>query len=414
MEFDSIVFLFRFLPVFLILYFAAPGRMKNAVLLQGGLFFCAWHSPIRLAVLPVSILVNYCLGRGIAAERGKRAAGVLLVLAFVLNIGAWLCFYELFVYTLQILSYLVEVYRGEVKAQKNLPDFAVYAAFFPVLPAGPVIDYHKIADSLHSRHTDIRRISDGARRFVIGLAKKVLLADQIGLLWAEVRAMDYADMSLMSAWLGISAFSLRLYFALSGYADMAIGLGEICGFSLPENFRYPYAARSVTDFGSGWFCSVGGWMRNLLIVWGIVALWYNMGWNALLCALWFAVLLALEKWFLRELLGVFPGVIGWLYTMVAVLVGWVLLEMGSAADISAYLRAMFDWTRINAADAQGMFLLREYGIQLTVGALAMLPVGAGLWKRLEENETGAGIAVWRFCNVVFPTALLLFCIAYIL
>lgn len=459
MEFDSIVFLFRFLPAFLILYFAAPGRMKNVVLLLGSLFFYAWGNPACVAVMVVSAVVNYGFGRWIAAGRSTRRARWLLGTAVVLNIGVgvlgafagelsllpgnltsvsfprttFVNQFGLSVYTFQILSYLIEVFHGEEKPQSNLLDFAVYTTLFPVLPAGPVVKYHEIADSLHSRRADICRISAGARRFVVGLAKKVLLAGQLGLLWAEIRAADYAQLSLMSAWLGIAAFALQLYFALSGYADMAVGLGGILGFSLPENFKYPYAACSVTDFCRRWFASLGRWlrdvvyiplggsrrgvvrmMRNLLISWAIAALWCGAGRNAFLWALWLVVLLILEKLFLKELLGLFPGVIGWLYTMIAVLAGWVLLELDSAADILSFLQAMFDWTRLNIADNQGMFLLKEYAVWLVAGFLAMLPVGANLRKLLEKIETGWGIALYRFCNAVFPMALLLLCIAYIL
>lgn len=459
MEFDSILFLFRFLPIFLILYFAAPGRMKNVVLLLGSLLFYAWGNSVCAAALLLSVAVNYGLGWGIAAKRGTRAAGRLLTFSVALNVGVLVFFtyvgdlfpllddmtsvsfpcatftnlFGLSVYTLQILSYLTEVYRGEAKPQKNLLDFAVYATLFPVLPAGPIVCYHETEDSLHSRRADIFRINGGMRRFVVGLAKKVLLADQFELLWQEIRTMDYAGMSLMSAWLGIAAFAMQLYFALSGYADMAIGLGRIMGFSLPENFEHPYAACSVTDFWRRWFCSFGRWlrdtvyiplggsrrgvvrmMRNLLIAWAITAIWCGAGWQALPWALWFVAWLILEKLFLKELLGLFPGVIGWFYTMIAVMAGWALLGLDSAADAISYLRAMFDWTRLNVADTQGMFLLREYGVWLVAGLAAMLPAGSYLWKRLEKSETGWGIALYRFCNVVFPTALLLLCIAYIL
>lgn len=454
MVFSSVLFLFRFLPIFMICYFLVPGRMKNVILFLGSLFFYAWGEPVYVLLMLFSTVVDYVNGRLIERCQGSRKAMLPLVASVVINL-AILCFFKyadfliqtvnllagtslpllelglpigISFYTFQTMSYTIDVYRGQAKVQKNLLDFGVYVTMFPQLIAGPIVKYREVEQRLHQRPVDLMAVSHGIKRFCFGLSKKVLLANNIGALWMEISGQNYQEMSMLTAWLGMLAFAFQIYFDFSGYSDMAIGLGEILGFYFPENFNYPYISASITEFWRRWHISLGSWFReyvyiplggnrkglprqlvNILIVWMLTGIWHGAGWNFLLWGLWFAALLVLEKLFLGKVLVWFPKVVGVLYTCVTVLIGWVLFALTTPAEISGYLRAMAGTGGF--LDANTFFLGREYLILLVVAAVASTPIPKRLAGRLEKSETGLCMAVFRLGEKVIPAVLLILCIA---
>lgn len=455
MVFSSVVFLFRFLPLFFILYFLVPGRGKNAVLFLGSLIFYAWGEPVYVLLMLFSTVADYIHGRLIERFRGRKPAKVFLVSSVLINLSV-LCFFKyadlliqtvngltgaalpllslplpigISFYTFQTMSYTIDVYRGEAKVQRNLLDFGVYVTMFPQLIAGPIVKYRSVEGELHNRKVDVTGISHGAKRFVTGLAKKVLLANNIGELWAEISAMNFGELSVLTSWLGVLAFAFQIYFDFSGYSDMAIGLGEIMGFHFPENFNYPYISGSVSEFWRRWHISLGSWFReyvyipmggnrkglprqllNILIVWMLTGIWHGAGWNFLLWGLWFAVLLVLEKLFLGKVLSWFSRGVGILYTGITVCLGWVLFALDTPREIGGYFSAMFG-AGGSLLDRQGLYLGGEYALLFLLATVAATPLPAKLAKGLEKSGTGWGIALYRLGEKVIPPLLLLLSIA---
>ncbi len=451
------MFLFRYLPIFFLIYFLVPGRGKNVILFLGSLIFYAWGEPVYVVLMLFSTVVDYVNGRLIGRFRGRAQAKFFLVFSVVINLFI-LCFFKyadfliqtinnltgaslpllnlplpigISFYTFQTMSYTIDVYRSKAKVQKSILDFGVYVTMFPQLIAGPIVKYSSVEENLHNRKTDMVGISRGVKRFVAGLAKKALLANTIGELWAVISAMEFESISVFTAWIGIFAFAFQIYFDFSGYSDMAIGLGEIMGFHFPENFNYPYIASSITEFWRRWHISLGSWFReyvyiplggnrkgvprqllNILIVWTLTGIWHGAGWNFLLWGLWFAFLLMLEKLFLGKVLSRLPKGIGILYNTAAVLFGWVLFALESPAEIGGYLWAMFRFGS-NLADSQGLYLFGEYFILFAIALIASTPLPGRIVGRLEKSETGWGIALYRLGEKVVPAILLLLCIAVI-
>ena len=458
MVFSSIVFLFRFLPLFLICYFAVPQRMKNFILLLGSLVFYAWGEPVYIVLMLFSTFSDYVHGRLIEKFHGLPVAKVLLGTSLLINLSM-LGFYKyadfliqtvngltgtsipllelplpigISFYTFQTMAYIIDVYRGEVKAQQNLLDFAVFVTMFPKLIAGPIVRYSQVEGALHNRPADPRQISYGAKRFVTGLAKKIILADNLGILWAEISAMNYGELSVLTAWMGIVAFAFQIYFDFSGYSDMAIGLGAVLGFRLPENFNYPYISVSVTEFWRRWHITLSTWFReyvyiplggnrkglavqlvNILVVWVLTGIWHRADWTFLLWGLWFALFLILEKLFLKKVLNRLPKVLGWLYTVTVVLVSWVLFSLDSLPVIEGYLGAMFGLGGGALWDMHGMFLGREYLILLAVAIVACLPLGKLIAEGMARSRNGLTMAIYRLGEKVIFPVLLLLSIAYL-
>lgn len=455
MVFSSTVFLFRFLPLFFVAYYLVPGRVKNFILFLGSLFFYAWGEPVYVLLMLFSTIVDYTHGRLLGRLRGKRAAGFILLSSVVINLSV-LCFFKyadfliqtvnLFTglsvpalnlplpigisfYTFQTMSYTIDVYRGETKVQKNLLDFGVFVTMFPQLIAGPIVKYRDVDCRLHDRRPGLPEICDGMKRFCVGMAKKVLIANNIGELWSLISGMDFREMSVMTAWLGIFAFAFQIYFDFSGYSDMAIGMGKMLGFSFPENFNYPYISASVTEFWRRWHISLGSWFReyvyiplggnrkglprqllNILVVWLLTGIWHGAGWNFLLWGLWFAIALVLEKAFLGKVLSWLPKGVGIIYTAFVVLAGWVLFALETPAGILNYFRAMFGMTGA-VMDREGLYLGREYLMLFAIAVLASLPLFGRLAGRLRKARTGISIALYSLGEKVLPAALLLLAIA---
>nr|WP_321152567.1 MBOAT family O-acyltransferase [uncultured Acetatifactor sp.] len=455
MVFSSVVFLFRFFPLFFLLYYLVPERMKNIVLFLGSLIFYAWGEPVYVVLMLFSTVVDYVHGQLLERLRGKRAARLVLLSSVVINLGL-LCFFKyadfliqsvngvlgtsfplfelglpigISFYTFQTMSYTIDVYRGQTKVQKNLLDFGVYVAMFPQLIAGPIVKYRDVEERLHNRRITLVDVSQGLQRFCVGLAKKVLLANNIGELWAFVGKMRFQEMSMLTAWLGIVAFGFQIYFDFSGYSDMAIGLGRMLGFVFPENFNYPYISASVTEFWRRWHISLGSWFReyvyfplggsrrgrprqllNILIVWMLTGIWHGAGWNFLLWGLWFAFALTLEKLFLGKLLSWLPKGIGIVYTLLVAVAGWVLFALETPAQIWGYVKAMTGMAQ-SLADRQGIYLGRQYLVLFLIGVIACTPLPKRIANYFRDSRTGFHMALYRFGEKFIPAAMLLLSIA---
>jgi alginate O-acetyltransferase complex protein AlgI len=435
--------------------------MKNLVLLLASLVFYAWGEPVYVLLMLFSTMVDYVHGRAIGffRRRGrKNAARCFLASSVTINLAILCLFkYSDFVirnlnalfhaqlplwnlplpigisfYTFQTMSYTIDVYRGQAKIQKNLLDFAVFVTMFPQLIAGPIVKYTDVQDDLGAHRATMEDISRGCKRFIIGLAKKVLIANNIGALWESVNGMDFGSLSVLAAWLGAVAFAFQIYFDFSGYSDMAIGLGACLGFRFPENFRYPYVSRSVTEFWRRWHITLSQWfrdnvyiplggnrkglakqIRNILLVWVLTGIWHGAGWNFLLWGLWFALFLILEKMGLGNVLERLPKILGRLYAAFVVLIGWVLFAVESREGILAYLWAMFGGNGVGLLDGNALYLLGEYAVLLTAALVISTPLFFRLCQSFRESRTGYGIAVYRFAEKVVPALLLLASIAYV-
>ena len=409
MVFSSLLFLTIFLPVTVGLYYLLPKKGKNVLLLVVSLMFYAWGEPSHSIVMLVTTLYIWGLGLWMAKARAAGQtvlARILLVVTLVLSLGTLVFFkYTGFLvetlpflqstalaelkpalpigisfYTFQALSYVIDVYRGDVKAQRSWTNFAMYISLFPQLIAGPIVRYSDVEDQLEDRPIRPERMAAGVRRFVLGLGKKVLLANQIGAIWESLSG----GTSMLGAWVGIVAFTLQIYFDFSAYSDMAIGLGKMFGFEFTENFRYPYQSTSITEFWRRWHMTLGTWFReyvyiplggnrrgkgrqllNLLIVWLLTGFWHGAAWQFVLWGLYYFVFLALEKMVLGKVLAKLPGLVQHLYALLVVVLGWVLF---ASADISAAgnLYKALAGIGVPLTDANALFRLAGAGVLLVI------------------------------------------------
>ena len=413
MLFSSIPFLYYFLPTVLILYFLAPKQLKNTVLLLSSLIFYGWGEPKLLLLMVFTILLFWLCGLGIgrAGERGRKfwltfctAVSLALLGLFkyadffissfnaLTGLGIPLLKIALPVgisfYTFQCLSYAIDVYRGAVPPQKNLVNFAAYVCLFPQLIAGPIVRYADVARELEDRTTTWVDVSEGLRRFLVGLGKKVILADNLALLVNLYR--ESTEPSVLFAWLYAVAFTLHIYFDFSGYSDMAIGLGRIFGFHFIENFNYPYLSKSVTEFWRRWHMSLGSWFRdyvyiplggnrvgkahwvfNILVVWMLTGLWHGAAWNFVLWGLLYAVCLLIEKWIpaLQKL----PAALRHGYTLLIVVLGFVLFNAESLSQAGSDLACLFGCGGLPLISAETAYYLRSFAPVLILASIGATP-----------------------------------------
>lgn len=453
MLFSSIVFLFTFLPIILILYYLVPRPMKNVILLFGSLLFYAWGEPVYIFLMILSILFNYICGLDIARNlKDPAAAKRSLIFTVAVNLCILGFFkYEGFVldslsavlpvdipyramalpigisfYTFQILSYIIDVYRGHVKVQTNLLDFALYVTMFPQLIAGPIVQYADVDRQLHVRKESWGKFGEGSMFFIRGLAKKVLLANTIGMVYTEVAALAPGKVSVLSAWIGCISYAFQIYFDFSGYSDMAIGLGKMFGFEFLKNFDYPYISQSITEFWRRWHISLGSWfreyvyiplggnrvpvikhLRNLLLVWFLTGLWHGAAWNFVAWGLYYGLILILEKYFLSRVLERLPAVIRHIYSLVLVLIGWVFFfspTLGGAVD---YIQLMFGVGANGLVDSEGLYLLTTNLLLLILLVIGSTPI---VHRAYERVMAGRGKIL---ANCVVYVAMFLLCIAYL-
>ncbi len=411
MVFSSITFLFCFLPVVLLLYYVCRSIVwKNVILLIASLLFYAWGEPVYVILMILSILFNYYAGREIEAAH-KKSSLVFAVIINLLILGYFKysgflvdtvnsIFGTSFVnkrfalpigisfYTFQAMSYLIDVYRGDSKGQKNVLTFAVYITMFPQLIAGPIVRYQDIENQLNGRTPDADDFREGIPMFVKGFFKKVVLANVIGSLHTQILAMGMSNISAMTAWLGALAYTLQIFNDFSGYSDMAIGLGRMLGFEFPKNFDRPYASGSVTEFWRRWHISLGTWFReyvyiplggnrkgvkrqiiNLLIVWALTGLWHGAAWNFVIWGLYYGILLIFEKFVYVHLQKRLPKFLNVVITFIVVIIGWVFFFSNNMTEAVSYLKAMFGQSGCNH-DGMGGFLLLN---NLVMIILAWIP-----------------------------------------
>ena len=447
MVFSTIIFLFRFLPITLALYYLAPAKLKNTVLFLCSLVFYCWGEVRFFPVMVALILINYLSGLAIEHFDAKPALRrFFLLVALVGSLGMLFYFkYANFVlrsanallgtafaeiqgigtlplgisfYTFQTLSYSIDVYRRDVKAERNIIDFGAYVVMFPQLIAGPIVKYRDVSDQLHvyKHRYNLKQIEEGMTLFTFGLAKKVLLADAVGALWTDIIGVadspsttfvGLANASTPLVWLGIIAYSLQLYFDFSGYSLMGIGMGKMLGFDFPANFNYPYISTSITEFWRRWHMSLGSWFRdylyiplggsrkgkarqllNILIVWLATGLWHGAAWTFVLWGLWFAVLLLLEKLALLPVLEK-HRVLGHVYTLFFVTLGFVLFDADSAAQAVSRISAMLGAGGLPLSSTQAVYYLKSYGPLLVLGILCATPLPKMIVAKLRKSKGAA-------------------------
>lgn len=427
MIFSSLIFLFMFLPAVLTLYYCSPRRIRNLLLFITSLFFYAWGEPVYILIMLISTLTDY--GFGLLLSRPKLSPlkrKWTVTFSIIVNLGLLSYFkYADFLiqninlllgtqfaetdlplpigisfYTFQSMSYIIDVYRGTAKVQRNWIDFGTYVALFPQLVAGPIVQYNTMAEQLRRRSETIEMFAEGVRRFITGLAKKVLLANNIGLLWHTISSSNPDSIPALTAWLGIIAFAFQIYFDFSGYSDMAIGLGLMFGFRFNENFNKPYLAESITDFWRRWHISLGSWfrdyvyiplggnrhgiiiqLRNILIVWLLTGFWHGANWNFIIWGLYFGILLIFEKWLGLKLLQRLPRWLRHLYALLLILIGWVLFAFDQLSLIARYLQAMAGVNHQSLWDNNTLYYAYTNAVLLVILIITCLPMREALGKQ---------------------------------
>lgn len=430
MLFSSITFLYYFLPCVLVLYFLAPEKLKNVVLLVSSLFFYGWGEPKLVVLMILTIIVGYILGLLTEKQPSKRKIYLILSIVYSLGTLSYFKYANFFVeninaatglsipmlkialsigisfYTFQILSYNIDVYRGEVPAQKNLLYLATYITMFPQLIAGPIVRYKNIKDQLESRIHSFDKAALGIRRFVFGLSKKVLLANSFGELCEVFR--ESGEKSILFYWMYAIAFSLQIYFDFSGYSDIAIGLGKVFGFDFMENFNYPYISKSITEFWRRWHISLGSWFKdyvyiplggsrvsqmrwfiNILIVWMLTGFWHGAAWNFIIWGLYFAILLVIEKLFLLDYLKR-TKIFSHAYVVFLVVVSFVIFNASSMGEAVQHIGGMFGVSfvteRIPLVSAEAVYYLKSYAVLLGAGIVGVTPVMKVFEEKIMDSK----------------------------
>ena len=445
MLFSSIPFLYYFLPAVLIVYFAVPKRIKNAVLLLSSLIFYGWGEPKYVILMIATIAAFYFCGLGIGRAKSRKTQKIWLTVSVVIGIALLTVFKyaDFFLqsfatvtglsipllklalpigisfYTFQCMSYVVDVYRGTAVPQKNIVTFGAYVALFPQLIAGPIVRYVDVARELENRETTMEDAMTGIRRFLIGLGKKILLANQLGLLTEVFRASN--EKSVLFHWLYAVAFMLHIYFDFSGYSDMAIGLGRIFGFHFIENFNYPYLSKSVTEFWRRWHMSLGSWFRdyvyiplggnrvgsgrwvfNIMVVWMLTGLWHGASWNFVLWGLLFAAVLLIEKWL--PVLQKLPAVLRHGYVLLIVMLSFVLFNAADLAQAVQDMAGLFGGLPLTTAES--LYYLRSYAVVFALSIVGATPLPKRIAARIPEKALA-------IVEPVVLIALLLTCTAYL-
>ena len=446
MVFSSLTFLFAYLPIVLAVYYLVPMRWRNLVLLLVSLFFYGWGEPVYILVMIFSILMNWIFGNFISRYRDsdRKKAKHFLVGCIVVNLAllGFFKYWDFFAsnlnhlglslpilrlslpigisfYTFQTMSYPIDLYRKQTDPQKSLVSFGAYVCMFPQLIAGPIVRYVDVAKQLDHRTLSRQSFYDGTRRFIVGLCKKVLLANNAGQVFETISQLPVCERSVLTAWLGIILYAFQIYFDFSGYSDMAIGLGKMLGFDFPENFNYPYISDSITEFWRRWHMTLSFWFRdyvyiplggnrhglkrqliNIMIVWLLTGFWHGASWNFVLWGVYYGVILIMEKLFLLKWLKKSPGWVRHVYTIFVFLIGWVLFAFTDLNAIGGYLSSLFFASGV-LADGRAWFYLRDNMVLLIVSTIACTPIAKTGWNILntEKGEvlmpvlTVAGLAV---------------------
>ena len=455
MVFSSLIFLFIFLPITLLVYYLVPRKFKNLALLIFSLIFYAWGEPVYIVIMLFSTVFDYTNGILISKYReDKNKARIILILSMVINLGilAFFKYYGFFIeningifnlsltaktlplpvgisfYTFQTMSYTIDVYLNKVPVQKNIISFGAYVTMFPQLVAGPIVKYGEVAKQIDKRVETLDKFGEGAELFIVGLGKKVLLANNIGFLWTTIKAMPISDITVIGAWLGIIAFTFQIYFDFSGYSDMAIGLGKMLGFDFMQNFNYPYVSKSITEFWRRWHISLGSWfreyvyiplggnrvstakhLRNLFVVWFLTGLWHGASWNFIVWGLYFGVILVIEKNFLLKWLEKAPKFIANIYTMILVIIGWVFFDVETLKGALDYIKVMFGFGNNPMIDSMTMYYLEANIGLIIVLIICSTSIPTKIIKFIKKKYTTAKL----FVVPVIYSIILIVAVAYL-
>ena len=457
MVFSSLLFLFRFLPAVLILYYIAPRKLRNVILLLFSLFFYAWGEPKYVFLMLFTITMDFFIGKGIdkAKKEGnqKKAKRFLMTSILVdLSILGFFKYADFLIgtvntltgagipllgiplpigisfFTFQTMSYTIDVYKGSTEVQKNWIKYGTYVSMFPQLIAGPIVQYKTIAEQMEHRKENTSDFSEGIHRFMIGLGKKVLIANNIGALWDAIAVLPVDGLAAGTAWLGALAYTFQIYFDFSGYSDMAIGLGKMFGFHFLENFNYPYISKSITEFWRRWHISLSSWfkeyvyiplggnrckiakqIRNILVVWMLTGMWHGAAWNFVAWGLYYGIILIIEKYILSPVLDKLPSVVRHIYSIVLVVIGWVLFFSPSLGGAARYLGMMLGAGAHGVADRESLYLLTTnlvLWIILIIGSTPLTDVRYQHMLRQKKWNT-------TLLNGIVYAVLFILCIAYL-
>ncbi len=454
MVFSSLLFLFRFLPAVLILYYIAPRKVRNLILFLFSLFFYAWGEPKYVFLMLFSITMDFTIGRIIerCQKDGKpRGAKAALAVSVIVNLSILGFFkYADFIvesingvfgtsipllgiplpigisfFTFQTMSYTIDVYRKATEVQKKWINYGTYVSMFPQLIAGPIVQYKTIArQMMDDKRESTDNFAEGIQRFMVGVGKKVLLANNIGLLWDAVAAIPMGEVPVLTAWLGAIAYTFQIYFDFSGYSDMAIGLGKMFGFHFLENFNYPYISKSITEFWRRWHISLSSWFReyvyiplggnrrgalrqarNIAIVWLLTGIWHGAHWNYVLWGIYYGIILLLEKFVFGKFLKKLPGGLQSVYTLFLVVISWVIFKCEDLSMCGDYLAAMFGGAGVGFANQQTLYLLYNYAVLLVILILGSTTLPKRIALRImEKMRQGSWVPVilkCAFCLAVF-------------
>lgn len=460
MVFSSSTFLLLFMPITVVVYYLVGGlitkniKVKNLILLAASLLFYAWGEPVYILLMLISIVFNYVIGLDIdAAKQDDRTAEAKakFVIAIVFNIAV-LGFFKYFgffvqninslfganlrvpelalpigisFYTFQIMSYIIDLYRGKVDVQKKFVSFALYISLFPQLIAGPIVKYKEIEHQLLHRRESLPKFSAGLSRFTVGLAKKLIFANTLGAVYTQIQTKEALSISALTAWIGIICYTLQIYFDFSGYSDMAIGLGRMFGFKFNENFLYPYQSKSITEFWRRWHISLSSFFKeylyiplggnrkgkarqilNLFIVWALTGLWHGASWNFVLWGLYYFVILVIEKFVLKKLLDKAPAVVSHFYTVVLFVIGWAIFAYPDMADGGYFVSVLLG----NGAFADGntAYYLSNYAVVIVIGILFSTDIPKRVYNRFFKAEVPRYTVQIAFCAVAF-----VLCVAFL-
>ena len=454
MVFSSITFLYFFLPAVLIIYLLVPKKIKNIILLAAGLLFYSWGEPAYFWVLIASSLVDYAAGIYMNKTDKAGMRRLALVISMIVDLGFLFVFkYSGFVvrvinsvfktdiaepdlplpigisfYTFQSMSYTIDVYRRKVNVQKNFINYLTYVSLFPQLVAGPIVRYNEVAGEIEERTVTADNIGEGVALFIKGLGKKVLIANNIGSLWTQVKDTDFSRISVLTAWLGILAFTFQIYFDFSGYSDMARGLGKMFGFNFPVNFDHPYQSKSISEFWRRWHITLGSWFReylyiplggnrkgtfctyrNLAIVWILTGFWHGASFNFIFWGVFYAVLIIAERLGFSRVLEKMPSALSTLYTFLMVMIGWIMFDLDTMSDFFRYIGAMFAGNTF--ADSTSVYQLTSYGIMFVICIIASTDLWSGICRSVQSKEVTA--RVFNCAAPVVMLALLLLCTCYL-
>ena len=436
MVFSSIVFLYIFLPIMLLIYFIVPNKFKNAVMIVASLIFFAWGEIRYIFIMLLLAVMDYICGQKINKYwENKKKKKIFLFIDIGVNLLILFFFkYADFIITninnitnlsipllniplpigvsfntFQSLSYIIDVYRGTVKCEKSFYNYLAYTTLFPQIIAGPIVRYETVDEELENKNISIDNFTVGIKRFIIGLGKKVLIANNIGALWNTIEIGDYGSLTFVLAWFGIVAFALQIYFDFSGYSDMAIGLAKVFGMDFDENFNFPYISKSITEFWRRWHITLSSWfrdyiyiplggnrkgllkqIRNVLIVWFLTGAWHGASWNFILCGLYFGGILILEKTFMLKILEKAGKVFSHIYSIVLILIGWVIFAFEDLSQIGMYLQSMININ--NFINNETLYYLKNYGLITIIGIIcSTLIVKKFIEKINKSNSNICGI-----------------------